>query len=92
MIFQMEIVVRTGGVRDPPNRQHRGQSILLGFNHAEPQAQVHLRTGDTDRDRSAASTFGAFKPRRYARPRHVSFDERSLKLAFSAVGALGAFG
>lgn len=92
MNLQIEIVVRTDGVRDAPNREHRGKSILLGVTHADSQAQAHLQTGDADRDGSAASTSGARKPRRYARRDTCRSTKRALHLPSSRWKALGALG
>ena len=43
-------------------------------------------------DQSAASTSAARKRQHYARPGHVSFDERSHKLATLAVESFGRLG
>ena len=86
----MDIVVRRGSsLRDAPNRGYRGKSILLDVTHAGPQAQIHLRGGSADQDGSATSTSEARKRQHYARPGHVSFDERSHKLATLAVESFG---
>ena len=54
---------------------------------------MHLRGGSSaDHDGSAASTFEARKRQHYARPGHVSFDERSHKLATLAVEIFGRLG
>ena len=88
----MDIVIRRGSLRDAPNREYRDKSILLDVTHADPQAQVHLRGGSADHDGSAASTSEARKRQHYARPGHVSFDERSHKLATLAVETFGRLG
>ena len=67
-------------------------SIQLGVTHADPQAQVYLRGGCADHDGSGASTSEARKCQHYARPGHVSFDERSHKLTTSAVESFGHLG
>ena len=73
----MDIVIRRRGLRDGPNREYRDTSILLDVTPAGPQAQVYLRGGRADHDGSAASTSKAHKRQHYARPGHVSFDERN---------------
>ena len=70
----MDIVIRSGSLRDAPNREYRDKSILLDVTLADPQAQVHLRGGSADHDGSAASTSEARKRQRYARPGDVSID------------------
>ena len=60
--------------------------------NADPQAQVHLRGGSADHDGSASSTSQARKRQHYARPGHVSFNERSHKLATLAVESSGRLG
>ena len=82
----------TGSLRDAPNREYRDKSILLDVTHADSQAQVNLRGGSADRVGSAASTSEARKRQHYARPGHVSFDERSHKLATLAVKSFGRLG
>ena len=88
----MGIVVRRGGIRDAPIGEYGKKSILLDVTHADPQAQIHLRGGSADDDGSAASTSKARKRQHYARPRHVSFDERSHKLVTLAVESFGRLG
>ena len=90
--LRMGIVVKRGGLRDAPMRESREKSTLLGVTHADPQAQIHLRGGSADLDGSAASTSEARKRHHYARPGHVSFDERSHKLANLAVESFGRLG
>ena len=90
--LRMDIVIRRGGLRDAPNREYRDKSILLDVNHADQQAQVYLRGGSADHDGSAASTSAACKRQQYARPGHVSFDERSHKLATLSVESFGRLG
>ena len=68
------------------------KSILLDVTHADPQAQANLRGDSADHDGSAASTSEARKCQHYARPGHVSFDERSHKLATLAVESFGRLG
>ena len=88
----MDIVIRRGSLRDAPNLEYRDKSVLLDVNHADPQAQVHLRGGSADHDESSASPSEARKRQHYARPGHVSFDERSHKLATLAVESFGRLG
>ena len=76
----MDIVIRRGGLRDAPSREYREKSILLDVTHADTQAQVHLRRGSADHDGAAAFTSEAHKRQYYARPGHMSCDERSHKL------------
>ena len=90
--LRMDIVIRRGSLRDPPNREYRDKSILLDVTHADPQAQVHLRGGSTNHDGSVASTSEARKRQHYARPGHVSFDERSHKLSTLAVESFERLG
>ena len=73
-------------------REYRDKSILLDVTHADPQAQVHLRGGSTNHDGSVASTSEARKRQHYARPGHVSFDERSHKLSTLAVESFERLG
>ena len=88
----MDIVIRRGNLRDDPNREYRDKSILLDVTHADPQAQVNLRGNSADHDGSAASTSETRKRQHYARPGHVSFDERSHKIATLAVESFGRLG
>ena len=76
---RMDIVVR-GGLRNAPNPEYRGKSILVNLTHADPQAQVHLRAGSADHDRPAASSSEVRKRQHYARPGHASFDKRRHKV------------
>ena len=46
----MNIVVRSGGLRNAPKREYREKSILLDVTHADPQAQVRLRGRSADHD------------------------------------------
>ena len=89
--LRMDIVIRRG-LRYGPNRGYRDESILLGVTHADPQAQVYLGVGSAGHDESAASTSEACERQRYARPQHVSFDERSHKHATLAVENFGRLG
>ena len=58
-----------GGLLNASNLEYRNKSILLlDVTHADPQAQVHVRTGSADHDKSAASTSKARKRQRYTRP------------------------
>ena len=90
--LRIDIVVRRGDLRDAPNREYRGKSILLDVTHAETQAQLHLRGGSADHDRSAASTSEARKRQHYARQGHVPFDEWSHKVDILALESFGRFG
>ena len=67
------IVVRRRRQRDAHNREYREKPILLDVTHADPQAQIHLRGGIVDQDRSAACISEARKSQPYARPGLVSF-------------------
>ena len=88
----MDIVVRRGGLWNALNPEYRDRSILVEVTHADPQAQAHLQAGSADHDVSAASTSAARKRQQYARPGHVSFDERSHTLATFAVESFGRLG
>ena len=77
----MDIVVRRGGLRDALNRENGEKFILLDVTHAHPQAQVHLRGGSADHDRSAASTSEARKLQHYARTGHVSLTNAATSLS-----------
>ena len=52
----------------------------------------HMRAGSANRGELAASKSEARKHSHYARPRQVSFDERSYKLATLAVKSFGRLG
>ena len=88
----MDIVGRRWRLRGTPNREYKEISILLDVSQADPQAQVHLPASSTDHDGSAASTSEARKRKHYARPGHVSFNERSYTLAIWRRKALDASG
>ena len=88
----MDIVIRRGSLREAPNLEYKNKSILLDVTHAYPQAQVHLRGGSADHDGSAASTSEARKRQHHARSGHLSFDERSNKLATLAAESFGRLG
>ena len=90
--LRMDIVISRGGLPDASNRTYREKSILLDVTHVDSQAQAHLRGGSTDHDGSAASTSEARKRQQCARPGHVSFDERSKKLATLAMESFGHLG
>ena len=90
--LRMDIVIEAGGLRDATAPEYRDKSILLDVTYADPQAGVHMREGGTDQNGSAASTSEARKCNHYARPRQVSFDERSCKLATLAVETFGRLG
>jgi len=90
--LSMDIVVRRGALRDASSPEYRNKGILLDVTHADPQAQVHLRGGSATNDGTAAQTSEARKRRHYARPGHVSFDERSFKLVTFAVESFGRLG
>ena len=80
--LRMDIMVRRGGHRDSQNREYREKSILLDVTYAD------LRGGGADDDASTASTSEGCKRQYYARTGHVSFDERSHKLAAFSGGEL----
>ena len=88
----MDFVIRREGHPDAPNREYREKSILIDVTHIDPQAHVPLRGGSADHDESAASASGARKSQHYARPGHLSFDERSNELATLAVESCGRRG
>ena len=89
--LRVDIVVGRG-LRNALNPEHRDKSILPDVTHTDPQAQVHLQTGSADHDGSAASTSETRKRQPYARPGHVSFNERSHKLTPFAVESFGRLG
>ena len=84
----MDIVVRRGGLRSTPNLENRDRSILVDVTHADPQAQVHMRTGSADHDGSAAST----SEERQHQRNPVPIDEGSHKLTTFAVESFGRLG
>ena len=88
----MGIVIRRGAMRDASSSVYRTKGILLDVTHADSQAQVHLRGGSATIDGSAAQASEARKRRHYARPGHVSFDERSFKLTTFAMESFGRLG
>ena len=90
--LRMDIAVRRGGLRNAPKPEYRDKSILVDVIHVSPQAQVRLRAGSADHDGSAASASEARKRQHSARPRHVSFGERSHKLTTFAVESFGRLG
>ena len=90
--LSMDIVVRTGALPNASSAEYRNKGILLDVTHADPQAHVHLRNGSTTNDGGAARTSEARKRQHYARPEHVSFDERSFKLTTLAVESVGRLG
>lgn len=90
--LRMDIVIERGGLRDATAPEFRCKGILLDVTYADPQAGVHLNAGSADRDGLAASTSEARKRTHYARPGHVSFDERSHKLVTLAVESFGRLG
>ena len=88
----MDIFVRRGGLRNAPNRNIGITLFQVDVTHIDPQAQVHLQAGSTGHAGSAASTSEARNRQHYARPGHVSFDERSHKLTTFAVESFGRLG
>ena len=88
----MDIVVRPGSLTNASSQEYRHKGILLDVTDADPQAQVHLRKGSATSDGTAAQTSEARKRQHYARPGHVSFDERSFKLTTLAVESFGRLG
>ena len=90
--LSMDIVVRTGALPNALSAEHRNKGMLLDVTHADPQAQVHSRNGSATNDGTAARTAEARKRQHYARPGHVSFDERSFKLTTIAVESFGRLG
>ena len=83
--LSMDVVIRPGALDNASSSAYRHKGILLDVTHADPQAQVHLRSGSATSDGTAAQTSEARKRQHYARPGHVSFDERSFKLTTLAV-------
>ncbi|CAN0450115.1 unnamed protein product, partial [Ectocarpus sp. 12 AP-2014] len=88
----MDIVIRQGALTNAPSSVYRHKGILFDVTHADPQAQVHLRDGSATSDGTAAQASEARKRQHYARPGHVSFDERSFKLTTLAVESFGRLG
>ena len=66
--------------------------MLPDVTHKDPQAQVHLRRSSTDHDGSAVPTSEARKRKFFARPGHVSFNERSQTPATLKVESYGRHG
>ena len=60
--------------------------------HDVPKGTIELRNGSATNDGCAARTSEARKLQHYARPGHVSFDERSFKLTTLAVESFGRLG
>ena len=90
--LRTDIDIERGGLQDASASDFRHKSILIDVTYDDPQEGVHLRAGSADQYGSAASSFEARKRNHYARPRHVSFDEGSHKLATIAVESFGRFG
>ena len=90
--LSMDVVIRPGALDNASSSAYRHKGILLDVTHADPQAQVHLRSGSATSDGTAAQTSETRKRQHYARPGHVSFDERSLKLTILAVENFGRLG
>ncbi|CAB1115520.1 unnamed protein product [Ectocarpus sp. CCAP 1310/34] len=90
--LSMDIVIRPGALTNASSPGYRNEGILLDVTHADPQAQVHLRNGSATSDGIAAQASEARKRQHYARPGHVSFDERSFKLTTLAVESFGRLG
>ncbi|CAB1120916.1 unnamed protein product [Ectocarpus sp. CCAP 1310/34] len=88
----MDIVIRPGALASASSPAYRHKGILLDVTHADPQAQVHLRNGGATSDGTAAQASEARKRQHYARPGHVSFDERSYKLTTLALKSFGRLG
>ena len=88
--LRVESIVYIGGFRCAPIQEYRNKSILLFFIIADSQAQVYLLGSSAGNDGPAASTSKACKRQHIARAGHVSFDERSRKLAKFAGGKLWA--
>ena len=89
---RMDIVIERGDLRDASASDFRQKSMLIDVTCADPQAGVHLRAGSADQDGTAASTSEARKRNRFARPGHVSFDERRHKLVILAVESFERLG
>ena len=90
--LSMDIITRPGALKNALSAGYRNKGILLDVTDADPQAQVHLRNGSATSDGTAAQTSEAQKRQHYARPGHVSFDERSFQLTTLAVESFGRLG
>ena len=90
--LRMDVVIERGGLRDATAAEYRNNAILLDVTYADPQAMGHMRAGSADGDGLTASKSEARKRGHYARPGHVSFDERSYELATLAVESFGRLG
>ena len=90
--LSMDIVIRPGTLSNASSSEYRNKGILLDVTHADLQAQVHLRNGSATSDGTAAQASEARKRQHYARPGHVSFDERSFKHTTLAVESFGRLG
>ncbi|CAB1110064.1 unnamed protein product [Ectocarpus sp. CCAP 1310/34] len=90
--LSMDIVIRPGALTNASSPGYHNKGILLDVTHADPQAQVHLRNGSATSDGIAAQASEARKRQHYARPGHVSFDERRFKLTTLAVESFGRLG
>ena len=84
--LRMDMVMPAGEVSDPriATRAHSSRASLLTSHVA-----LHVRNGSAKFDNSAAATAEMLKSAHYGRPRHVSLDERSLKLTPLSVESFG---
>lgn len=90
--LSMGTVIEAGGLQDGTASEYRNKAIPLDVTYADPQAGVHMRTGSSDRDRSAPSTSEAGKHSHYTSPGQGSFDERRCKFATLAVKSCWCLG
>ena len=81
-----------GELRNASNGAYIHKGLLVDGTFADPQAAVHLRQGSATVDGSTAATSESRKDAHYARPEHVSFDQRSYKLCTFAVECFGCLG
>ena len=87
--LRMDIVTEREGLRDASTSELRHKYLLFDVTYTDTQAGVNLGAGCANQDGSAASTPEAQKRDDYARPGHVSFDERIHKLVTIAVKTFG---
>ena len=90
--LRMDITVVAGELRNASNGAYIHKGLLVDGTFADPQAALHLRQGSATVDGSTAATSEARKNAHYARPGHVSFDQRSYKLCTFAVECFGRLG
>ena len=81
-----------GKLRNASKGAYIHKGLLVDGTFTDPQAAVHLRRGNATVDGSTAATSEARKDAHYARPGHVSFDQRSYNLCTFAVECCGRLG